>query len=39
VADRLVILAGGRIILDTPRGTLGGDEILRLFALHTEEAR
>jgi len=38
VADRLVILASGRIILDAPRGTLGGDEIHRLYALHTEEA-
>ena len=38
VADRLVILANGRIILDAPRGTLGGDEIHRLYALHTEEA-
>lgn len=38
VADRLVILANGRIILDTPRGALSGDEIHRLFALHTEEA-
>jgi heme ABC exporter ATP-binding subunit CcmA len=35
-ADRLVILAGGRIILDTPRGTLSADEIHRLYALHTE---
>ena len=32
-----VILANGRIILDAPRGTLGGDEIHRLYALHTEE--
>jgi heme ABC exporter ATP-binding subunit CcmA len=38
VADRIVILANGRIILDTPRGTLSGDEIHRLYALHTEEA-
>ena len=37
VVDRLVILANGRIILDAPRGTLGGDEIHRLYALHTEE--
>ena len=37
VAERLVILAGGRIILDTPRGTLRGEEIHRLYALHTEE--
>jgi heme ABC exporter ATP-binding subunit CcmA len=38
VADRLVILAGGRIILDAPRGTLSGEEIHRLYALHTEDA-
>src|SRR5204863_6622445 len=38
VADRLVILAGGRILLDTPRGPLGADEIHRLYALHTEAA-
>jgi ABC-type multidrug transport system ATPase subunit len=38
VAERLVILAGGRIIVDTPRGTLRGEEIHRLYALHTEEA-
>ena len=38
VADRLVILANGRIILDAPRGTLSADEIHRLYALHTEEA-
>ena len=36
VVDRLVILANGRIILDAPRGTLSGDEIHRLYALHTE---
>jgi heme ABC exporter ATP-binding subunit CcmA len=38
VADRLVILANGRIIVDTPRGTLGAEEIHRLYALHTEDA-
>jgi len=38
VADRLVILAAGRIILDAPRGTLSADEIHRLYALHTEDA-
>jgi heme exporter protein A len=37
VADRLVILAGGRIILDAPRGALSADEIHRLYTLHTEE--
>jgi heme ABC exporter ATP-binding subunit CcmA len=38
VADRLVILANGRIIADTPLGTLSADEIHRLYALHTEDA-
>jgi len=35
---RLVILANGRILHDAPRGTLRGDEIHRLYALHTEDA-
>jgi heme ABC exporter ATP-binding subunit CcmA len=38
VAERLVILAGGRIIVDTPRGSLTTEEIHRLYALHTEDA-
>jgi heme exporter protein A len=38
VADRLVILAGGRIVLDVARETVGADEIHRLYALHTEDA-
>jgi heme ABC exporter ATP-binding subunit CcmA len=38
VADRIAILAGGRIALDRPRPTLGPDELARLYALHTEEA-
>jgi heme ABC exporter ATP-binding subunit CcmA len=37
-ADRVVILAGGRIALDTRRASLTPDEIARLYALHTEEA-
>jgi heme exporter protein A len=37
LADRVVILAGGAIALDTPRGPLGADEIARLYRLHTEE--
>jgi heme exporter protein A len=37
-ADRIAILAGGRIALDTPRAALAQEEILRLYALHTEEA-
>ena len=38
VADRLAILAGGRIALDTPRGSLGPDDVQRLYALHAEDA-
>ncbi|HZF05633.1 MAG TPA: heme ABC exporter ATP-binding protein CcmA [Patescibacteria group bacterium] len=38
VADRLAVLAGGRIALDTPRGSLGPDDVLRLYAAHTEDA-
>jgi heme exporter protein A len=37
VADRIVILAGGAIALDAPRGALGADEIARLYRLHTGE--
>jgi heme ABC exporter ATP-binding subunit CcmA len=36
-ADRLAILAGGRVTLDTPRGALGPDDVQRLYAAHTEE--
>ncbi len=36
VADRIAILAGGGIALDTPRGSLGADEIARLYRLHAE---
>ena len=38
VADRLVILANGRIVLDRPRGTLSAEDVHRLYAMHTEEA-
>jgi ABC-type sulfate/molybdate transport systems ATPase subunit len=38
IADRLAVLAGGRIALDTPRGALGPDDIQRLYAAHTEDA-
>src|SRR5437867_2013048 len=38
VADRLSVLAGGRIALDTARGSLGPDDVLRLYAAHAEEA-
>jgi heme exporter protein A len=36
VADRLAILAGGRVAFDTPRAGLGSDDIGRLYALHAE---
>jgi heme exporter protein A len=38
VADRIAILAGGTLALDTPRGAMGADEIARLYRLHTEDA-
>ena len=38
IADRLAVLAGGRIALDTPRGSLGPDDVQRLYAAHTEDA-
>jgi heme ABC exporter ATP-binding subunit CcmA len=38
IADRLAVLAGGRIVLDTPRGALGPDDVQRLYAAHAEEA-
>lgn len=38
VADRIAILAGGRIALDRPRPAVTADELMRLYALHTEEA-
>ena len=37
VADRIAILAGGRIVLDTPRPSIGAEDIQRLYALHAEE--
>jgi heme ABC exporter ATP-binding subunit CcmA len=38
VADRLAILAGGAIALDTPRGSLSPDDVQRLYVVHTEDA-
>jgi heme ABC exporter ATP-binding subunit CcmA len=38
VADRLVILVSGRLIVDAPRGTMTADEIDRFYTLHTEGA-
>ncbi len=37
IADRVAILAGGRIILDRPRAELSLDELRRLYGLYTEE--
>jgi heme ABC exporter ATP-binding subunit CcmA len=39
VVDRIAILAGGRIALDTPRAGLGPDDVQRLYATHTEDAQ
>jgi heme exporter protein A len=36
VADRIAILADGRIALDTGRAALSADDVLRLYALHAE---
>lgn len=36
VADRVAILAGGRIVLDRPRASLDVEELHRLYTLHTE---
>jgi heme ABC exporter ATP-binding subunit CcmA len=38
VADRISILAGGVIALDTPRGALSVDDVHRLYTLHAEDA-
>ena len=38
VADRIAILAGGAIALDTPRGSLSADDVHRLYTLHAEDA-
>ena len=38
IADRIAILAGGAIALDTPRGALTADDVHRLYTLHAEEA-
>ena len=37
VADRIAILAGGVVALDTPRASMGAEEIARLYRLHTED--
>jgi len=38
VADRIAILSGGRVAADVPRAHLSGDDLGRLYALHTEDA-
>jgi heme ABC exporter ATP-binding subunit CcmA len=37
VADRLAILTGGRLALDTPRAGLDAQDVQRLYVAHTEE--
>ena len=37
VADRIAILAGGRIALDSPRAGLDPDDVQRIYAAHAEE--
>ncbi|MGH8650546.1 MAG: hypothetical protein ACREUP_14760, partial [Burkholderiales bacterium] len=36
IADRVAILAAGRIVLDRPRASLDLEELHRLYTLHTE---
>ena len=38
VADRMAILVGGRVALDTPLAGLDAADVHRLYATHTEEA-
>lgn len=37
IADRVAILAGGRIALDYPRASIDLEELHRLYAVHTED--
>ena len=37
ICDRLAILAGGRVALDTPRAGLDPQDVQRLYTAHTEE--
>ena len=37
IADRIAVLAGGRVALDTPRAGLGPEDVQRLYAAHTED--
>jgi heme ABC exporter ATP-binding subunit CcmA len=36
IADRIVILAGGRIVLDRPSASMTAEEIQRVYTLHVE---
>jgi heme ABC exporter ATP-binding subunit CcmA len=38
IADRLAVLAGGRVALDTPRAGLDQQDVQRLYLAHTEDA-
>src|SRR6266478_6661219 len=38
VADRIVILAGGTVVLDTPGATLSPDDVRRLYEAHAERS-
>jgi heme ABC exporter ATP-binding subunit CcmA len=38
VADRIAVLAGGRVALDTPRAGLAADDVQRLYVAHAEDA-
>ena len=37
VADRIVILAGGGVVLDTPAAALSNDDVRRLYEAHAED--
>ena len=37
IADRIAILADGRVALDTPRAGLAPDDVQRLYLAHTED--
>jgi heme ABC exporter ATP-binding subunit CcmA len=37
-ADRLAILAGGRVVLDAPRAGLDAQDVQRIYLAHTEDA-
>jgi ABC-type multidrug transport system ATPase subunit len=37
IADRVAILAQGRVAVDLPRGDLSSEEVHRLYAMHAED--